>query len=272
MMMDPVEMATATNTVWGYLHDVASAATSVDTAAPATSASTSSMEAILSTMYAQASTLPVVEAHGHSQPLWGPADPYLMAGKSIAPPVQNLIDMDITASSTKTLSTAADAAGSTNGGAELSRTIQEEMSKGWKFLDYNNIQIKNLPGAQNYQGYMPGFVDPSSSSLLAQPEARLYPDYNETPETFVLMVKWAAGLINVVDKLPTAAFFYALIEFFILRPNLDSTKRELQNDPSAALAESVATTSVRLTVFVVVALLTLVIFGWIRNNINILLE
>jgi hypothetical protein len=201
-------------------------------------------------------------AHGHDQPFWGPADAYLTAGKSIAPPEQNFVDMGIaTTAASKTSSITAATAGK-GGSDDLSRAIQEEMSKGWKFLDSNTIQIKNLPGQPIQGGYLPGFVDPSSTAFLSQPEVRLYPDYNETPETFVLMIKWAAGLIDVIDKLPLAAFVYALIEFFILRPNLDTTKRQiLQRNDNSAMAESVATTSVRLAVFGVVAFVTLVIFG-----------
>jgi hypothetical protein len=265
MMMDPAEAFAAASTVLGHVvHDVASASTSIPSASAATSSSSSSLEAIVSTMYAQTSAIAVVEAHGHSQPFWGPADAYLTAGKSIAPPTQNLIDMGIitsTAAKGGGGNAAADALSKDN--SELARTIQEEMSKGWKFLDYNNIQIKNLPGqpTTSQGSYMPGFVDPASTSLLSQPETRLYPDYNETPETFVLMVKWASGLINVIDKLPIAAFCYALIEFFILRPNLDTTKRQVLQEPGASTAESIATTSVRLSVFMFVALFTLIIFG-----------
>jgi hypothetical protein len=266
MMMDPVVevVAAAASTILGHVHDVATAST---TSASTASTSTSGLEAILSTMYAQTSAAAVVveAAHGHSQPFWGStADMYLTAGKSIAPPAQNLVDMGISTSKAaagggglgNTATTAADALAKDS---ELTRTIREEMSKGWKFLDSNAIQIKNLPGSGS--SFLPGFVDPASTSFLSQPETRLYPDYNETPETFVLMVKWASGLINVIDKLPLAAFCYALIEFFFLRPNLDTTKRQVLQEPGASTAESIATTGVRLTVFMLVALFTLIIFG-----------
>jgi hypothetical protein len=83
----------------------------------------------------------------------------------------------------------------------------------------------------------------------------------ETPATFAAQVQWSAGFLNVIDKLPEAVFVHALIEFSILRPNLDLHKEDIESNPGPVWADTIAVTTVRLAMFTVVAAVTTTIFG-----------
>jgi hypothetical protein len=188
-------------------------------------------ESLLSTMYtATLDGIKLVPAHEHTQPLFGPPDPYLTAGKSIAPAAKSLIDMGVEKIAP----------------IELSKEVQAEVAKGWKLLDWNSIQTEsNLPGFRTTRGILP--------------QHNQVPD--ETPETFAAQVEWAARFLPVIDKLPYAALSYGLIEFFLLRPNLDLYKEDIEDEPERATAETIATTGVRMAVFLVIAVVTVTIFG-----------
>lgn len=166
----------------------------------------------------------------HTQPLWGPPDPYLSAGKSIAPSAQALADMGITATTTTSSST----------------TVP--IPTGWGVLDSSTIQAQSLlPGFAPTQGILPTHV----TGLPM-----------ETSETFAAQVEWSAQFLNVIDQIPTVVFVYALIEFFFLRPNLDLYQQEIQQQPTTQImAGTIAVTSVRVGVFFLIAILTCTIFG-----------
>ena len=83
----------------------------------------------------------------------------------------------------------------------------------------------------------------------------------ETPASFAAQVEWSAGFLNVVDKLPEAAFAYALVEFFFLRPGIDRYTEDVELEPTRAWTESLAVTGVRLGMFCLVAAITTTIFG-----------
>lgn len=175
-------------------------------------------------------------ATGHSQPLWGPPDPYLSAGHSIPPSSNNLNALGVE----KVPFT------------DLPDEIRLAMNEGYKVLDAATIKSENL---------LPGFSP--VGGILSPPNPQIPP---ETLSTFTAQIEWSAKFINVIDHLPEAAFTYALIEFFILRPGIDLYKEdiEMQSDegPTGVLtAEVAAVTGVRLGVFLVVAVLTNLIFG-----------
>jgi hypothetical protein len=175
-------------------------------------------------------------ATGHSQPLWGPPDPYLSAGQSIPPSSKGFVELGIE----KVPFT------------DLPDQVRLTLSDGYKVLDSSTIKSENiLPGFSPVGGILP------AHNPLLPPEI---------PATFVAQVEWSAKFINVIDHLPEAAFTYALIEFFILRPGIDLYKEDIEmqseDGPTGVLtAEVAAVTGVRLFVFFVVAILTNLIFG-----------
>jgi hypothetical protein len=194
-------------------------------------------QTLLSTLYASDVSVLLKPAHEHTQPLWGPPDPYLTAGKSIAPSAKALLDMGIEKSSATAAITS----------PELSEKVQTALSKGWKVLDASHIQAQRL---------LPGFAE--TRGILPRHDA-VVPE--ETPETFAAQVEWAAQFMNVIEKIPYAALAYGMIEFFLLRPNIDQYKEDIEDEPARAFADTVKVTGVRMGMFAVVAIVTLVLFG-----------
>lgn len=83
----------------------------------------------------------------------------------------------------------------------------------------------------------------------------------ETPESFAMGIMDEQKLISVIHVLPTVALLYALVEFFILRPNIDTLREGIMDRPEKAFAETLAVTGVRFCILVVIALLATAIFG-----------
>jgi hypothetical protein len=126
------------------------------------------------------------------------------------------------------------------------------INEGYRVLDVATIKSENL---------LPGFSP--TGGVLPVHNSQIPP---ESFSTFAGQVQWSAQFINVLDHLPEAAFVYALIEFFVLRPGIDLYKEdiELQSEGGSSgvlTAEVVAVTGVRLLVFFVVAILTNFVFG-----------
>jgi hypothetical protein len=168
-------------------------------------------------------------AHGHVASWFGSNDPHLAAVKSIAPSAKALESLGVTQTAPGT----------------LPETLQKILSNGGRLLDARTIQAENfLPGFTPTFGILPAHQGPA-----------------ETPATFAASVEWSARFLKVVDKIPEAAFAYALVEFFLLRPNLDLYKEEIREEPGAVAVETAVTVGVRLIAFGVVSALTLGIFG-----------
>jgi hypothetical protein len=163
----------------------------------------------------------------HTQPLWGPPDPYLSAGKSLAPKLS-----DVAATNTETWS-------------EEARTL---LKHGVQILDGSSLHAERV---------LPGFTP--TGSLLSPHSVSSYDA--STPAVWAATVEWAADFANVIDKLPIAALVYVLVEFFLLRPNLDLYKEDVEVDPTRALTDAVAVTGVRVAMFCVVAVVTVGVFG-----------
>jgi len=175
-------------------------------------------------------------AMGHTQPLWGPADPYLSAGiKSIAPSARALTDLGV-ADPTTTAASPPDT---------WPKLAQLAVQDGVRVLDAAALKAENI---------LPGFTP--TGGILSTHSAPL-----ETPASFAAQVEWSAGFLNVVDKLPEAAFVYCLVEFFFLRPSIDRYTDDVELEPTRALTESLAVTGVRLGMFCLVAAVTTTIFG-----------
>ena len=189
---------------------------------------------LVSTTTSTAPPLYLKTAVGHSQPLWGPPDPYLSAGTSIAPSARALSDMGLT------------------------EQVVQQQHESWPQLAQmavrDGVQVLDSAALQA-ESILPGFTRTGGILPLHHVVTA------ETPATFAAQVEWSAGFLNVVDKLPEAAFAYALVEFFFLRPGIDRYVEDVELEPTRAWTESVAVTGVRLGMFCLVAAVTTTIFG-----------
>jgi hypothetical protein len=197
--------------------------------------------ALLSTMLTSALKLP--EAHGHSNPFFGPPNQYLAAGKSIAPSAKALADMGIT-----------HAKAASEMVPDASPAFQESaaaaMNRGWKLLNGANIMNGGVAT------HLPGFVETKGVLSPHNPNVPA-----ETLSSFASELKWSSGFFNVMDKLPFAAFWYAMVEFFILRPNVDLYKEDVENDPVGVAADTVSIAGVRFLAIGIISTITLGFFG-----------
>ena len=205
-------------------------------------ASNHDIPALLSTML----TSTLEPPRGFSIPFFGPQDPYLAAGKSIAPSAEALLEMGITPPA----KTAAEIL--PNQSPAVQEYLQSAMANGWKVLD--SSRFLNTPG--NTATQLPGFAE--TRGILPSHDPTIPPP---GPAMFVNDIQWVDKFINVLDKLPSAAFYYVLLEFFIIRPGLDIYKEDIKDDPRGVFAETIAVTGVRLAAFLVIGLLAVVIFG-----------
>ena len=185
-------------------------------------------------------TTTLTQAHGHSNPLFGPPDQYLQAGKSIAPSAKALMDVGITHAKTAS-EIAPDAS------AAFQESVAAAMDKGWKIL--NGANILNGGGAP-----LPGFAQ--TKGIFGTHNAPA-----ETADSFVMEAKWAFDYYNVMDKLPLAALSYALFEFFILRPNVDLYKEDIEDDPTGVTIDTVSVAGVRFLAIAIISTLLVSFFG-----------
>lgn len=187
------------------------------------------LDAILSTLYSTTADGLLKPAHGHSQPLFGPPDPWLSTGDSIPP---NLKALGI------------DPAPITS---DLPQA-KEAIEKGLKVVDASTFQA----GGGNA---LPGFT-PTRHIL---PQAGPVPDI--TMETFTNQVFGSAKFLRAFENFPKAALAYVIIDFFFLRPDVDLYKEDIEEEPLDVAAETFAVTGVRLGVFFLITLVTLGLFG-----------
>lgn len=193
------------------------------------------LDAILSTLYSATVDSGLLKpAHGHSQPLFGPQDPWLTSGKSIPPPnLKALIGTDNMAPATVS--------------ENLPEAAKAIIEKGGKFVDASKWQAgggATLPGFKPTGGILPRSNVPDASM-----------------ESFTAQVFSSAKFLKVLERIPLAAFVYVFIDFFFLRPDVDLYKEDIEEEPLEVAAETVAVTGVRLGVFFLIGFLTLIIFG-----------
>lgn len=189
-----------------------------------------SNEMLLAQMYSAATvtTTNVKPATGHSQPLFGPPDPILSAGKSIPPSSKALLELGVDPSKSPDLRVAEGAAGS------------------FPVLDASKFNpVPLLPGFSPTHGILPVTT----------------PMPVETPQSVLANTQWSLSFINVIDRLPEVVFIYALVEFVFLRPNLDLYRDDIEVDRGAVAWDFVKVTAVRVTAFAVIAFLTNGLFG-----------
>jgi hypothetical protein len=176
----------------------------------------------------------------HTQPFWGGApDPYLTAGKSIVPSTKALSDMGIT---------------TINDPSNAIAAFGEKITEDHKFIiDATRIQMEDvLPGFTKTGSILSQHIPLGASSAESAPPAVV---------SFVASIDWASNFINVIDKLPMAVLVYAIIEFFLLRPNINTYKEDIEENPTGIFADTLAVTTVRVTMFCIVAIATVGVFG-----------
>jgi hypothetical protein len=176
----------------------------------------------------------------HTQPFWGGAlDPYLTAGKSIAPSTKALSDMGIT---------------TINDPSNAIAAFGAKITEDHKFIiDATRIQMEDvLPGFTKTGSLLSQHIPLGASSAESAPPAVV---------SFVASIDWASNFINVIDKLPMAVLVYAIIEFFLLRPNINTYKEDIEENPTGIFADTLAVTTVRVTMFCIVAIATVGVFG-----------
>ena len=190
------------------------------------------LPSMISTMLASAAVVP---AHGHSNPLFGPPDPYLQAGTSIAPSAKALSNLGLTAPPATMTVQDID--------SSLTRKVDVAAKKGYNILDGRKI----VQGADDT--VLPGFAH--TKSILA-PQSNV----QDTPSQFLFRIKLAEALGPLFDKLPFVAFYYVLVEFFILRPNnKDLYVEDVEEDQMGVAVETLSDLGVRLGIFAVLSIL-----------------
>jgi hypothetical protein len=129
----------------------------------------------------------------------------------------------------------------------IQKKAQAAMDTGMQILDGNKILGG---GFSSFAGF-----EPTRSILAPHIEETVRPD---SPIKFVARMRGAGTLLPVIDKLPFVAFYYALVEFFFLRPNLDLYKEEIEDDPAGVTTEAVSDIAVRVGILFVIAIVTLI--------------
>ena len=171
----------------------------------------------------------------HTQPFWGGSlDPYLSAGKSISPSTKALSDMGITTINDK---------------SNVIAVFGDKITSDNKFIiDSTRIQVEDV-----MPGFSPtgGILSPHATSTMDPPSV----------VSFVASIDWASNFVNVIDKLPIAVLVYVLIEFFLLRPNINTYKEDVEENPTGVFADTLAVATVRVSMFCIVAIATVGIFG-----------
>ena len=187
-------------------------------------------------------------AHGNSWFGFGQVDPYLAAGKSVAPLDKNLLDMGITPTFHAKSASAvlpADVA------ADFKGAVQQAIDNGIPVLDTSKFQkggATHLPGFQETRHILPAH---NNDLLRAQ----------DDPDVFRYQVGWAAQFLKAFDMLPRVAFAYALLEFAVLRKNIDLYKEDIEDDPTGVMAETIVVVGVRLVAFILIGIVTVTLFG-----------
>lgn len=180
-------------------------------------------------------------ASEHTQSWFGVPDPYLSAGKSIAPSTKALSDMGITITDKTNLLPSVGATGSS--------TVKDISSSTKYIIDSTFIQNHDV---------LPGFTP--TGGILQHP-SMIDIDAPPSVVSFVASIDWASNYINVIDKIPIVVLFYVCIEFFILRPNINLFKEDIDDDPMGTFVNTITVTSVRLIMFFVLTIVTVGVFG-----------
>jgi len=130
---------------------------------------------------------------------------------------------------------------------EMQQSIKSAIKGGYKFIDASKMLEGS--GASHFRGFA------ETKGILAQPMV-----HEMKEKQWGQLVDNVLSQVHVLDKLPTAAFLYLLVEFFILRPNVDLYKEDIEEDATGVLIESTVSIGVRMVALAIVGVITLIIF------------
>jgi len=140
-------------------------------------------------------------------------------------------------------------------GDAMQAQAQQALDGGYKILDATRFVhggADKLPGFSETQSVVAPHLLPGPSDEAVT--------MKEWPQTiFKARMEYASTMLRAIQKLPYVAFAYALLEFFVLRSDVDIYKEDVEEDPTGVLAETVSDTSVRLAIFFGLAIVTYVI-------------
>jgi hypothetical protein len=125
---------------------------------------------------------------------------------------------------------------------------QDAMDHGWNILNVEDITYGGMKDAPYYANEFRGVLAPHVKSTAPV-----------SGEEFAGRIKYSAYMFPLIDRLLHVAFYYGLVEFFFLRPNLDLYKEEVEDDPMGVATETVSDVGVRMGVFFFLAVVTLVL-------------
>lgn len=218
------------------------------------------LPSMISTMV-MASAAASVPAHGHSNPLFGPADPYLQSGRSIAPSLDALSRLglvstpaareDGTVGTTGPSGPAAfrpSSSSASNRGS--SRAGTRAVLDGSKIVRQGGDASKAATATA--AATLPGFAE--TRSLLA-PRAEEWDTFSQFRARIMLNAN-----VNIpnLDKVPIVVLCYGLVEFFLLRPNTnDLYKEDVEEDPVGVTIETVSDVAVRVGILFVLAVMVI---------------
>jgi hypothetical protein len=191
----------------------------------------SHLEALLSTLYAEI----LKPAQEHTQPLWGPPDPILSAGKSIIPSPNAF----------------SDAGGLTAVAPPPTLDITDKVSDALMKTKGAFINVIDPTAVISFDKVLPGFKETGHVLPL-----HIIPE--DTPESLILEMGSVAKMMRVVNNLPMAAFLYTCVEFFLVKPGYDVYKEEL--DESHPEVEFLMLSGLRFGILSVIGLVTLGLF------------
>ncbi|MGK3760544.1 MAG: hypothetical protein ACI8RD_012861 [Bacillariaceae sp.] len=186
------------------------------------------------------------------------AEHIIVAGKSIAPSIEAMTKMGTTYSGTSAGGASALQQLFPNGGEAFTTRSQEAISYGYNIMDGTKI-IKGggaaLPGFKEMGSILQPHVIPGPGE-----ESITTPQLVPEPYMFKARLEYATMLLKVLEKVPYVAFGYALLEFFLLRSNVDIYKEDIEDDPAGVFAETVSDVGVRVGLLFVLAVFTYIIF------------
>lgn len=194
------------------------------------------LEAVLSTLYATGDVL-LKPAHEHTQPLFGPPDPFLVHMKSIAPLNPNAFAEAGLADTVK----------------QNALQLPEKVGEGFEKAASAGFNVINPANILKFDDVLPGF----------QKSHHFLPEYTgpeETKESLIVEMSTISGLMRVMNQLPRAAFLYVLLEFFLVRPGFDVYKEEVDEDRLGATTEFLFLTGTRLGLMSILAVFCLGVF------------
>jgi hypothetical protein len=173
---------------------------------------------------------------GHSNPWFGPPDPYLVGDKphSIAPSLKALGIVDGVRTTQPT---------------DLPDVAKKAAEKGFKIIDAAALQAKG-------GGDLPGFKP--TGGILSRGDPNI-PHGPGSVNTIFQQGSNNEKLLKAIQSMMLPAALYAAVDMAFLRPGV--YKEDIEDDPVGVTVETIQVLGVRLGVFTAMAVLALVFFS-----------